>query len=110
VAALPLGSQVHSSVSEAPGSRILVEHIVDRACVGHCFSFNNFEVNSGAFRVRATPGNEAADDSVPSSPGSEREGNAAASSVQPVFEIYRCDFDAGSVCMRKLLNDRSSLR
>src|SRR5208282_5966424 len=38
-------------------SRVLVQHIADRACIGHCFSYGNYEPASAQFRVRANPGN-----------------------------------------------------
>ena len=40
-----------------PGSRILIQHIADRACIGHCFSYGNYEPGFAQFRVHATPGN-----------------------------------------------------
>ena len=32
-------------------------HTLDRACIGHCFSYGNYEPMSRQFRVRAVPGN-----------------------------------------------------
>ncbi len=32
-------------------------HLVDRACVGKCYSYGNYEPSSGQFRLRAHPGN-----------------------------------------------------
>ena len=33
-----------------------IGHIVDRACIGHCFSYANYEPSSGQFRIRVRPG------------------------------------------------------
>jgi len=33
-------------------------HMIDRACIGHCFSYGNYEPSSAAFRVRSTGQNE----------------------------------------------------
>lgn len=30
-------------------------HVIDRACIGHCFSYGNYEPSSGHFRLRALP-------------------------------------------------------
>ncbi|MFZ0745307.1 MAG: hypothetical protein WAM85_12930 [Terracidiphilus sp.] len=32
-------------------------HLLDRACLGHCFDYMNYEPATGQFRIRATPGN-----------------------------------------------------
>lgn len=49
---LPRGSRVVSSFYD-PGSRVfLIAHTLDRACLGHCFSYGNYEPPSGWFRVR----------------------------------------------------------
>ena len=57
VGSLPPGSVVVSTVWHPPGSRQLVEHIVDRACIERCFSYANYEPASRQFRLRASVGN-----------------------------------------------------
>ncbi len=58
---LPYGTRVIPTLSSPPDSRIeFVGHLADRACIGHCFSFLNYEPASGQFRVRAKPGNRIA--------------------------------------------------
>ena len=32
-------------------------HLLDRACIGQCYSYGNYEPSSGQFRLRARPGN-----------------------------------------------------
>jgi hypothetical protein len=32
-------------------------HMIDRACIGRCFSYGNYEPSTGQFRLRAEPGN-----------------------------------------------------
>jgi hypothetical protein len=61
---------LREAVLEAPqGSRLVLPHrahgyvldplrtALDRACIGHCFSYLNYEPASGQFRIRAAPGN-----------------------------------------------------
>lgn len=57
VQSVPAGSRVVSEGWKLPGGRMLAQHFVDRACVGHCFNYANYEPASGQFRVRARPGN-----------------------------------------------------
>jgi hypothetical protein len=53
VAQLPPGQRV-VSVLAAPDSRIRsLAHLVDRICVGRCFSYANYEPLTAQFRVRA---------------------------------------------------------
>jgi hypothetical protein len=57
LATLPPGSHVVSAVGTAPSRVQVLEHVVDAACIGKCFSWGNYEPASGVFRVRARPGN-----------------------------------------------------
>lgn len=57
VARLPPGSRV---IGQFPTERKRLNpslHMIDRACIGHCFSYASFEPSSKQFRVRAEPGN-----------------------------------------------------
>jgi hypothetical protein len=54
VAQLPPGQRVVSPIID-PGLRVnALAHMVDRACMGRCFSYANYEPSTAAFRVRAT--------------------------------------------------------
>jgi hypothetical protein len=48
-------------VINAPASNSLrsfcFHHDLDRACIGHCFSYANYEPSTRQFRIRAQPGN-----------------------------------------------------
>jgi hypothetical protein len=55
--AMPPGQRVIADIAPVAGSRLLIYHIVDRACIGHCFSYGNYEPSSAQFRVRALAGN-----------------------------------------------------
>jgi hypothetical protein len=86
-----------------PESRILVQHIADRACIAHCFSYGNYEPASAQFRVRTTPGNRYAmfsfDDAVNMEDGSYE--------VQPedlpAYQVYQCSADQKQLCIRPLV-------
>ena len=54
---LPPGAHVIVTFLPLGNLRIFAHHVVDRACVGHCFVFDNYEPASGQFRVRAAAGN-----------------------------------------------------
>src|SRR5216110_2725629 len=53
VAALPPGTRVIVTIRAPADSRIsFISHACERACIGHCFSYANYEPSSGEFRVR----------------------------------------------------------
>jgi hypothetical protein len=54
---LPANQRVVSGV-DAPGIRInALSHMIDRVCVGHCYSYANYEPSTAQFRVRVTAPN-----------------------------------------------------
>ena len=104
VSTLPYGQRVLATIGVPPESRIpFVFHIVDRACVGRCFSYGNYEPSSGEFRVRVRPGS-------PIATASAGDAEAMASGeyeVQeedlPIVQIYQCDENVlTKLCMREL--------
>ncbi|HYL68256.1 MAG TPA: hypothetical protein VEX69_03740 [Candidatus Limnocylindria bacterium] len=102
VATLPPGQRVLGTIQPPAGSRILIQHMLDRACIGHCFSYGNYEPTTGMFRVRALPGN----------PYNMTDGGATAAmedgsyEVQPqdlpAFQIYQCTLAGTDLCIRAL--------
>jgi len=53
VAQIPAGQRVISGIG-APALRISpLDHMIDRACIGHCYSYANYEPSTAQFRVRA---------------------------------------------------------
>jgi hypothetical protein len=52
VAQLPPGQRVISAVDDPNLHVFAVTHMIDRACVGRCYSFGNYEPSTSAFRIR----------------------------------------------------------
>jgi hypothetical protein len=85
-----------------PGSRINLDHIADRVCIGRCFSYGNYEPASEMFRIRALPGNAMV--------VWDREDEAAMGkgtyilkqSDIPIYQIYYCGRASTDVCIRAL--------
>jgi hypothetical protein len=101
---LPFGTLVIPTLASPPDSRIqFVHHIVDRACIGHCFTYSNYEPPSTQFHVRVSPGSpliayRAAD-------AQEMEaGNYVVRASDPHFvDIYQCSpTDFTILCARPL--------
>jgi GNAT superfamily N-acetyltransferase len=90
--------------SLAPGTRIVgvasppgdwrvafIYHSIDRACIGRCFSFANYEASSLQFRVRALPGNRVVTTSVDQSDDMSSGDYRVQSKDLPLVSIYPCD-------------------
>jgi hypothetical protein len=58
VARLQPGQRVVSGVDDASlRTPFAVGHMIDRVCIGRCFSYGNYEASTAQFRVRATAAN-----------------------------------------------------
>jgi hypothetical protein len=101
---LPPGTRVLNTIFAPSDSRIsFIGHVADRACIGRCFSYGNYEPSSGQFRIRARPGSPL----VASSSDDTEEMGAGSYEVQiedlPLKEIYQCDdTDLTRLCIRDL--------
>jgi hypothetical protein len=102
---LPMGTRVIPTVWASPGSRVsFIGHVVDRACIGRCFNYANYEPASREFRVRVRPGGSSV--ATASSDDSE-EMESGEHEIQdedlPLKEIYQCDAgDLTKLCIRDL--------
>jgi hypothetical protein len=104
VADLSPGTRVIVTIRAPADSRIaFVGHAVERACVGHCFSYANYEPPSGEFRVRVRKGSPV----VTSSTDDAEDMAAGEYEVQdedvPIRQIHQCDaHDLTRLCIREL--------
>ena len=98
---LPPSQRVVSSiVSERVG--LISQHILDRACIGHCFSYANYEPSSRQFRIRAHPANGIVLDDYREVDAMQNRVYAVQSRDLPLYVVYLCGPDSSSVCTRQL--------
>jgi hypothetical protein len=104
VSPLPFGTRVIATIWAPPESRVsFIGHIADRACIGHCFSYANYEPSSGQFRIRvrhSSPIVSASDDDT-------EDMQAGVYDVEdedlPLKQIFQCDErDLTTLCVRDL--------
>jgi hypothetical protein len=112
VSRLPFGTRVIATVWAPPDSRVsFIGHIVDRACIGHCFSYANYEPSSGQFRIRAHPGSpvvSASDEDTEDMQAGEYE---VLDEDLPAMEIFQCDEkDLTKLCIRDLASGEKNGR
>jgi hypothetical protein len=68
-----------------------IYHSIERACIGHCFSFANYEPSSLQFRVRALPGNYYVTTSVDQSDDMASGDYVVQEKDLPLTSVYQCD-------------------
>ena len=100
---LPFGTRVLASIWEPPDYRMGTLHVADRACIGHCFVYSNYEPATKQFRVRVNEGSPV----VTASPDDSEDMQFGSYDVQdedlPLKQIYQCDSaDWTKLCIRDL--------
>jgi hypothetical protein len=102
---LPLGTRVIATIWAPPGSRVtFIGHVVDRACIGHCFSYANYEAPSRQFRVRSRAGSNVVTSSTDDSADMEAGEYDVQDEDPPLKQIYQCDeTDLTKLCARDLV-------
>jgi hypothetical protein len=101
---LPDRCRVTETINAPRDSRILfINHMVDRACIGRCFAYSNYEPASGQFRIRARPGSPLATDSVDASQAMEDGKYLVRPQDLPMTQIEQCGGkDFTRLCMHDL--------
>ncbi len=101
---LPDGTRVASTVFSPPGFRPQYEHLVDRACIGHCFLYSNYEPSTEKFRVRVVKeGSRLVASRVDESEDLQFGNYDIEDGDLPMKQIYQCDEnDLTKLCIRDL--------
>jgi hypothetical protein len=97
VKTLPKGTRIVTGIREldSPECRVLSGHLLDRACVGSCFSYANYEVSSRQFRLKGNPGNGIVTTSFVDSILLENGSYVPKSYDPPIIELVRCQSESG---------------
>ncbi len=89
---LPMGTRVVAVANPPDDWRIqFIYHSIERACIGRCFSFANYEPSSLQFRVRALPGNYFVTTSVDQSDDMSSGDYTLRKEDLPLTSIYQCN-------------------
>jgi hypothetical protein len=101
---LPPGTRVVGLIDAAEGSRLeFVHHMVDRACIGRCFSYANYEPSSGEFRIRVHKGSPVVTPSNDDSEAMQGGTYVVRKEDLPLKAIFQCDDDdPAKLCLREL--------
>jgi hypothetical protein len=101
---LPAGTRVVVTIDAPVDSRItFIGHTVERACIGHCFSYANYEPASREFRVRVREGSPVVTSSTDDAEDMASGEYEVDDSDLPLKQIYQCDAsDLTKLCIRDL--------
>lgn len=102
IAQLPSGQRVVSALPVLYAPVDPLWHMVDRACVGHCYSYGNYEPASRQFRVRAQEGNGIVFSKYADVYGLERAKYIVQARDLPLYLIYACHSTQWEACVRPL--------
>jgi len=102
VAQLPAGQRVLGYFPTRFRRISPLGHGLDRACIGHCFSYENYEPSSRQFRLRAQPGNPYVMDEYMGSNAAQTGKYVVQARDLPISLVYLCGDQGDQVCMRSL--------
>jgi len=102
VRTLPPDQRVLGTILQEKNSRFIVQHILDRACIGYCFSYGNYEPSSGAFRVRVTDTNPYVMEDGESTAEMEDGKYIVQPDDLPAYQVYQCGPSYTDLCIRPL--------
>jgi hypothetical protein len=103
VATIPVNQRVIGTIRPFPGSRFYFpSHFVDRACIGKCYSYSNYEPSSRQFRVHVLSGSPIADSSALAADKMQLGTYVVQGADLPAYQIDQCSSDLTKLCMREL--------
>ncbi len=102
VRTLPPGRRVVGAVSERMYRTAPLAHVVDRACIGHCFSYANYEPATGQFRLRVAGPNPIVISNHLDSYEMQNGRYRFKPSELPVYAVEPCQVRDFELCVREL--------
>jgi hypothetical protein len=99
---MPSGERVLFTIHQPSSYRFSGGHVLDAACIGHCFSYGNYEPASRAFRVRALEGNRIVMTKVEQIEAVEAGNYTVQPEDLPAQLVYQCGPSWTDFCIRTL--------
>jgi hypothetical protein len=102
VAALPPGQRVVASIDDS-GARInALNRVADRACIGLCFSYGDYEPAMGVFRIRVPGPNPVVASSMTVVQEIEEGRHIVTPAEAPLYSVCACAKGGNRFCLRVL--------
>lgn len=102
VSHLPPAQRVVRPLPDQSLRLLCIHHDLDRACIGHCFSYANYEPSSRQFRIRAQPRNGIVLDSDADVDAVARGAYVMQTRDLPLYLVYQCGLNLRDLCSRQM--------
>jgi len=102
VRTLPPNQRVMGTILAPEEWRVTIQHILDRACIGYCFSYGNYEPGCKMFRVRAMLGNPYVLSDYLLAVDMEDGDYKVQPADLPVYQVYQCGEQGTELCIHAL--------
>lgn len=99
---MPPGRRVVTAISEQRFRVTPLVHVIDRACIGHCFSYANYEAATLQFRLRAMGRNPIVTSSEMDSWLMQHGRYPFKPEELPVYAVELCAEGASDLCIKEL--------
>ena len=99
IAGLPPGQRVVAEITDSNSRLQPLLHIVDLSCIGHCFSYSNYEPATAQFRIRVAGPNRIVAPSMSVVKELEEGRHIVTADEAPLYSLCDCD---GALCVRRL--------
>jgi hypothetical protein len=96
VSEMPAGQRVITTILALPRTNVTTSNILNRACIGHCYSYDDYEPVTRQFRTRAESGNYFVLTDKQAVPG----GYVLRPRDVPLFQIQECEPNTTALCVR----------
>ena len=108
---LPYGTRIIPTIAPPDDWRVtFIGHLADRACVGHCFVYSNYEAPTRQFRVRvAASGSPLVTSSEDDAEDMEGGTYEVQDTDPPLTLLYQCDVnDLRKLCLHDLVEGETT--
>ncbi len=98
----PDRSRFVAEVSDPNGRINVLLHSADWACIGHCYSYADYEPATLAFRIQVDRPNSAVSTDMATVQDIEAGRHIVTPSESPIYSVCRCDDQNPPLCLRRL--------
>ena len=102
VSELPPGQRVVAAITDSDARLNALIHVVDRACIGRCFSYADYEPATGQFRVRIVGPNRVIAPNMTVVQEIEYGHHTVTAREAPLYSVCPCQKEGNRFCLRVL--------
>ena len=102
VTGIPPGLRVVASITDTDSRSNAMAHVIDRACIGHCFSYADYEPATAQFRIRPMGPNPVVADSMQTVQDIEFGRHIVTAREAPLYSVCPCEHSEKRFCLRAL--------